>query len=369
MKRSHRSGALVSVLLIALFFLVLPATGLTASVSGFPQIKSGKAATVDLSTIVTGGTPPYHCTLGSKDSLPDGLVLLDDCTITGTHTIRQGATEEVSPPFTIEVSDSASPPGTTRFSLSIMTRAASPTLLPETGRCTEKTPCTTKVAGAWGGTPPYHFQSGSFADGAPPMGMVVDLNGNLKGTAPAAGTYSFSICVVDSVGESACGTSSVVISPAPTPAPSAIGQFPFWLFEFIPGFSDLIDIVAGNSGDQDGGTGGYPPTITPVVTRTTAGCSGSTPYYYDGSCHASPKTTQTKTKTPTPAKTSGTSVDDVCARSDLVGGCYIEACTENAGSSNFRLYYRTPGGKYYCSGSGANINCDSAIQKVIQSCM
>jgi len=366
MKRSYRPGTIVTVLLIVSCFLVLPAGGLTASVSGFPQIKSGKAADVDISSTISGGTPPYHCTLGSGESLPDGLILQDDCTISGTHTLRQGATEEVSPSFTVEVTDSASPPGTTRFSLSIMTRAASPTLLPETGRCIEKTPCTTKVAGAWGGTPPYHFQSGSFANGAPPMGLVVDLNGNLKGTAPAAGTYSFSICVVDSVGESGCGTSTVVIGPATTPSPDR--SFREWLSDLIPGLGTILGDTLGNPFGIIPApviSPGVPgPVVTASPTRTSAGCSGTTPYYYDGSCHARPRTTPTTVTT-----TWRPQVSDICVASAQIGSCEVSFCSETTASGATRGYYRSSRGNFYCNGYDENMNCVSAAQRLAQACI
>ncbi|MHB8163749.1 MAG: hypothetical protein ACYDDV_05280, partial [Methanoregula sp.] len=63
------------------------------------------------------------------------------------------------------------------------------------------------------GTPPYHFSSGTFAGGgAPPMGMIIGLDGYLTGTAPAVGPYSFSVCVADLAGNTDCGVSSIFVS-------------------------------------------------------------------------------------------------------------------------------------------------------------
>ena len=68
-----------------------------------------------------------------------------------------------------------------------------------------------------GGSPPYHYQSDSFATGAPPLGMIVDLNGNLKGTPSVAGSYAFGVCAVDIAGASSCGTAAVTVIPAAVP--------------------------------------------------------------------------------------------------------------------------------------------------------
>jgi len=88
-----------------------------------------------------------------------------------------------------------------------------PTLIPLTGACCPGESCSTQIADATGGTPPYHFSSGTFAGGgAPPMGMIIGLDGVLTGTAPAVGTYSFSVCVTDLAGKTDCGVSSIIVS-------------------------------------------------------------------------------------------------------------------------------------------------------------
>jgi len=85
-------------------------------------------------------------------------------------------------------------------------------LIPITGGCCPDEPCTTQIATAYGGTPPYNFTSGSLA-AAPPMGMIIDMNGYLTGTAPSAiDTYRFGVCVRDLAGLTRCGESAVVVS-------------------------------------------------------------------------------------------------------------------------------------------------------------
>jgi hypothetical protein len=63
------------------------------------------------------------------------------------------------------------------------------------------------------GTPPYYFslQTGS---GFPPIGIIMDVNGNLSGTPSVAGTYNFGVCVVDLVGAQDCETATLIIDPA-----------------------------------------------------------------------------------------------------------------------------------------------------------
>jgi hypothetical protein len=86
------------------------------------------------------------------------------------------------------------------------------TLIPIDGECCPNEDCDAQVADASGGSPPYHFSSGSFANGAPPMGMIINLNGHLTGKAPAVGTYTFSVCVADMSGASDCKQTRLIVS-------------------------------------------------------------------------------------------------------------------------------------------------------------
>lgn len=249
-----------------------------------------------------------------------------------------------------------------------MTRAVAPVLIPKKGQCIENTQCNTPVATAWRGTSPYHYQSGSFANGgAPPMGMIVDLNGNLKGKAPSQGDYKFSVCVVDVIGESDCGTSSVQVSRATTPTTSPTGVFfPDWLSGFLSGFKDIIGSVAGDLAGliplPDRYPGDSPPKITPSVTSTPAGCSGEYPYYYGGSCHSYPS------RTPTPAITKGSDITGMCVASAQMGNCMVEFCSEMGSNGQLRGYYKTSRGNFYCSGSTESTDCVAAAQRMVQAC-
>lgn len=51
-----------------------------------------------------------------------------------------------------------------------------------------------------GGTGTYHYQSGPYTTGTPPIGMYVSATGVLAGTPIKAGTYSIKLCAADSYG-------------------------------------------------------------------------------------------------------------------------------------------------------------------------
>lgn len=76
-----------------------------------------------------------------------------------------------------------------------------------------------RAATATGGVPPYSFLSDTFANGAPPLGMIIDLNGFLTGTPSSSyttrQTFTFGICVRDIEATLKCTTNSVVVAPAP----------------------------------------------------------------------------------------------------------------------------------------------------------
>jgi hypothetical protein len=74
-----------------------------------------------------------------------------------------------------------------------------------------------QAASASGGSPPYHYQSDTFANGTPPPGMSITLDGRLQGTPSStitsAQTYSFGVCVVDAAATSRCAQAHIVVQP------------------------------------------------------------------------------------------------------------------------------------------------------------
>ena len=74
-----------------------------------------------------------------------------------------------------------------------------------------------------GGTAPYHYQAGLLDDGTPPLGMIVNPNGNVTGTATVAGLYVFNVCAVDATGAtSTCEPTSLTVVTAPSATPVQI---------------------------------------------------------------------------------------------------------------------------------------------------
>lgn len=158
----------------------------------------------------SGGEPPYFCSLKAS-SLPAGFSL-NGCVISGTPPLlASGSTMTITTPFTVTITDSATPQVSADIELRITILRAGPTLAPIEGSCIVNVLCKTLVAVADGGTPPYYFTHDTFATNPPPLGTVILTSGELSGTIKTEGTYNFRICVVDLIGEFSCGTTSVIV--------------------------------------------------------------------------------------------------------------------------------------------------------------
>ena len=181
-----------------------------------PAWRSGQSGSFQLTA--TGGTAPYTCALTSG-SLPGWLSLATNCTLSGTAPVLPGGTTRtVSAPFTVTASDSAPSAASQAVTLSVTVVQAPPTLtlvspMPQgTVGVPYQQP---SVASTSGGSPPYHYVTGSFANGAPPLGLVVAPSGLVTGTPAAAGTYGFDVCAVDLVGSTTCSATSIAIVALP----------------------------------------------------------------------------------------------------------------------------------------------------------
>jgi hypothetical protein len=154
----------------------------------------------------TGGTPPYLWTI-SDAGLPPGLNLdLSSGLLQGTPT--QAGTFS----FAVTATDWSSHKDTATFSITI-----APSLSITTGATlpagTAGAPYTTQLTAA-GGSPPYSWAVLT-AQGGLPSGVALDPStGRLSGTPATAGSYSFTVRVMDSARETATGTFSLTIAPA-----------------------------------------------------------------------------------------------------------------------------------------------------------
>lgn len=160
-----------------------------------------------------GGVPPYQCSLKAS-SLPAGFSL-NGCVLSGTPPLLAGgSTMTITTPFTVTITDSSTPQVSAEVELRITILRAGPTLAPVEGSCIVNVLCKTLVAVADGGTPQYYFTHDTLANNPPPLGTVILTSGELSGTIKTEGTYNFRICVVDLIGESTCGNTSVIVLKA-----------------------------------------------------------------------------------------------------------------------------------------------------------
>jgi hypothetical protein len=181
-----------------------------------------------------GGRPPYTCTLVSG-TMPKGFSLSAACVVSRDGTSLLGSsTMLISAPFTVRMSDSSSPAQGVTFELRVTIVAKPPKVTARSGSCPEAgKACSIKVATATGGTPPYYFTKGPFGTGNPPLGMIVGLDGTLKGTPAKAGSYQFEVCAVDLVGASSCG--GVTISVGSVQPTHAAADLPSGFPTNLPG--------------------------------------------------------------------------------------------------------------------------------------
>ena len=143
-----------------------------------------------------GGVGPYRYSV-SSGSLPQGLILNNNGTITGIPTTA-GATT-----FAVTITDSATPTDsgtrtyTTRFQLRV-----------------DGNPPKGQVGGwfstqfsAYNGTAPYHLA----ASGSVPPGLTMSSSGTLSGKPTTAGTYTFTVSSTDAASPANSGGASFTI--------------------------------------------------------------------------------------------------------------------------------------------------------------
>ncbi len=147
----------------------------------------------------TGGTPPYTWAL-TAGALPTGLALSTSGVVSGTPTVN-GSFQ-----LTATVTDSAATPASAakQFTLVVGGRLTISTATLPGGTVGGTY---SQTLAATGGTPPYTF---SVSAGSPPPGITLS-GAVLSGTPTAAGSYTFTIEVTDSVSATATQQFTVVI--------------------------------------------------------------------------------------------------------------------------------------------------------------
>jgi hypothetical protein len=151
----------------------------------FPNPPSGWTNTVYSDTLtVSGGTSPYVWTI-STGSLPAGISLSASGNLTGTPT----ATGTFS--FTVKVTDANSQTATQATSITIAAGVSTTFAAPPAGQVA--IPYTDTLT-ATGGTTPYAW---SVNAGSLPPGLILTSAGVLAGTPTTAGSFSFTVNVID----------------------------------------------------------------------------------------------------------------------------------------------------------------------------
>jgi len=270
-----------------------------------PAWTSGQAGSATITT--TGGTAPITCKVTAGSTAPAWLTVGPNCALSGTAPVLSEGTTLSMTSLSVTLTSSDVPPRTANITLTITVIAVGPVLHPTPTTCDLYNPPTevvVSVAWAEGGQQPLYFTQGSFAYGAPPLGMIIDLNGNLVGTPAATGTYSFQVCVVDLVGAESCGQTSVTVNQ-PTTQPEA-GTYTESCTVIVGGFTccanGTCDTYPGSSSGSSAnftlasGTAFSQLTSEVCSTVTSAfeseGCSGfcsissetSTSFTFGGTC-------------------------------------------------------------------------------------
>ncbi|MFC6645062.1 beta strand repeat-containing protein [Granulicella cerasi] len=165
----------------------------------------------------TGGTAPVKLSVLAS-SLPAGLTFdVNTGIISGTPTTAGSGT------LMLSLSDTSDVPLTIQSTLTVTINSTTtpPTSITLSGNPTSGTVGTAYSATftATGGTAPYTF---SIAGGALPTGLTLSTAGVISGTPTAAGTYGFTVKVVDANNATASAAFTVVIGGGTTTNPLTI---------------------------------------------------------------------------------------------------------------------------------------------------
>lgn len=293
-----------------------------------PPLPNGSVGSVyNQSITATGGTGPYSyvTTLGS---LPVGLALATNGTISGTPTASG------SSPFTITATDANSCTGSRAYTIvaTCPSVVLSPSTLPGG---TVGSPYNQTIT-ATGGTAPYTYAT---TLGSLPAGLTLATNGIISGTPTASGSSPFTITATDA--NSCTGSRSYTIAdtcPTITLAPST-----------LPG--GTVGSSYNQSLAANGGTGPY------VYARTGGTLPAGLTLSSSGTISGTPSESGLASFTVTATDAQGCtgsrlySINDTCATlalspgtlpDGLVGSSYNQTITTSGGTAPY-TYATTSG--------------------------
>ena len=216
--RVKRSRAVLSALLAALALLTIAPPAQAAFVIDDRALPPAFVGS-DYGGFVTvsGNTGSARFSI-SAGRLPDGLRLTDFAPSSGLISGRPTRVQTAT--FTVLARDQAGNRATRTFTLTV--NAARPLVITSPSTLPSGTIGQSYAVGVFadGGTTPYTWTQIS---GALPPGLALQASpGRLTGTPTTAGTFTFTLRVADSGGQSTTGTFSITIN-APAPPPTAPG--------------------------------------------------------------------------------------------------------------------------------------------------
>ena len=151
---------------------------------------------------VTGGTAPYSCSI-TTGTLPAGLALGANCTITGTPTTAGSST------VTVKATDSANPSNTGTGGVTVTVNAATPSLTLGAPPAATVNVAYTGTVPVTGGTAPYVC---TLRSGTLPAGLTLGSNCVITGTPTTAGTSNVTVSATDASNPARTGTATVPVT-------------------------------------------------------------------------------------------------------------------------------------------------------------
>ncbi|PZQ18412.1 MAG: autotransporter outer membrane beta-barrel domain-containing protein [Rhodanobacter denitrificans] len=223
-----------------------------------PALPAGTVGTAYSQALTaSGGTAPYTYAI-SAGTLPGGLALAGDGTLSGTPTASGSFA------FTVTATDANAQTGERAYTLEIVDALTLPaTDLPD---ASAGAAYSATLNPAVGGTPPYTY---ALTGGALPAGLTLGGDGTIAGTPSEVGAFGFTVTVTDSVDGTASGDFTLTVGlQAQTIVfpPQAVTQRPF-----VQGGTFAIDPLAtgGASGNPVTYTAGPPSVCTISGTTVT----------------------------------------------------------------------------------------------------
>lgn len=230
------------------YTLTIAASALSINSPPLPNGAVGSSYNAAVSA--TGGSGNYTFT---ATGLPPGVTLSTSGTVSGTPT--------TAGTFSVVVTATDAPAATAAITASATFKV---TIAPQLALTATAIP--NGVVGtalpavqltATGGTSPYQFQSANL-----PPGLTLASNGTLSGTPIAAGTFSFTVFVVDSNGALANGTEKLTVGLPAAPSVTISGLPP----STAPATQQFAQVSL---------SAAFPATVTANLTMTFAPTSGA----------------------------------------------------------------------------------------------